>query len=152
MQDINELINETDTDNVILNKLKELATKLTGKTTVEGKTICDVLDFITNNYSTSGGSGGISSSVFYLFNGYLYKDTELTTKVTADEFTAAYASSILTILNMSDMENFGTYKPLFSKSTVDENGHDAIKVFIMLENGTLSGVFTGPYKQQSGVQ
>ena len=27
MQDINELINETDTDNVTLNKLKELASK-----------------------------------------------------------------------------------------------------------------------------
>ena len=98
------------------------------------------------------GSGGNSSSVFYLFNGYLYKDSDVTTKVTADEFTAADASTILTILNISDMENLGTYKPLFSKSTVDENGHDAIKVFIMLENGTLSGVFTGPYEQQSGVQ
>ena len=98
------------------------------------------------------GSGGISSSVFYLFNGYLYKDSDLTTKVTADEFTEAYASTILTILYMSDMENFGTYKPLFSKSTKDDNGYDAIKVFIMLQNGTLSGVFTGPYEQQSGVQ
>ena len=100
----------------------------------------------------SPGGGGTTNSVFYLFNGYLYKDSDVTTKVTADEFTAADASTILTILNMSDMENFGTYKPLFSKSTVDENGHDAIKVFIMLENGTLSGVFTGPYEQQSGVQ
>ena len=151
MEDINELINETDTDNVILNKLKELGTKLTGKTTVEGKSICDVLDFITNNYS-SGGSGGTATSVFYIFNGYLYKDSDLTTKVTADEFTEADASTILSILNMSDMENFGTYTPLFSKSTLDENGHDAIKVFIMLENGTLIGVYTGPYEQQSGGQ
>ena len=98
------------------------------------------------------GSGGISSSVFYLFNGYLYKDADVTTKVSADEFTEADASTILTILYMSDMENFGTYKPLFSKSTKDDNGYDAIKVFIMLQNGTLSGVFTGPYEQQSGVQ
>ena len=96
--------------------------------------------------------GETATSVCYIFNGYLYKDTELTTKVTADEFTAADASTILTILNMSDMENFGTYKPLFSKSSADENGHDVIKVFIMLENGTLSGVYTGPYEQQSGVQ
>ena len=151
MNDINELINETDTDNVILNNLKELGTKLTGKTTVEGKSICDVLDFITKNYS-SGGSGETTRSVFYLYNGYLYKDTELTTKVSADEFTAADVSTILTILNMSDMENFGTYKPLFSKSIVDENGYDAIKVFIMLENGTLRGAYTAPYEQQSGVQ
>ena len=150
MQDINELINETDTDNVTLNKLKELASKLTGKTTVEGKSICDVLDFITNNYST-GGSGETTKSVFYLYNGYLYKDTELTTKVSADEFTIADATTLLTILNMENMENFGTYSPLFSKSTVDENGYDAIKVFIMLENGTLRGAYTAPYEQQSGV-
>ena len=150
MQDINELINETDTDNVTLNKLKELASKLTGKTTVEGKSICDVLDFITNNYST-GGSGETTKSVFYLYNGYLYKDTELTAKVSADEFTIADATTLLTILNMENMENFGTYSPLFSKSTVDENGYDAIKVFIMLENGTLRGAYTAPYEQQSGV-
>ena len=98
------------------------------------------------------GSGGISSSVFYLFNGYLYKDSELTTKVTADEYSTAEASTVLSILNMGDMENFGIYRPLFSKSSVDDNGHDAIKVFIMLENGTLKAVYTGPYEQQSGVQ
>lgn len=39
-----------------VNKLKKLASKLTGKTNVKGKTICDVLEFITNNYSNSGGS------------------------------------------------------------------------------------------------
>lgn len=39
-----------------VNKLKELASKLTGKTIVQGKTICDILEFITNNYSNSGGS------------------------------------------------------------------------------------------------
>ena len=96
--------------------------------------------------------GGTARSVFYIYNDYLYKDNKLTTKVTADEFTTALASTILTILNISDMENFGTYMPLFSKSTVDDNGHDAIKVFIMLENGTLKGVYTAPYEQQSGVQ
>ena len=98
------------------------------------------------------GSGGISSSVFYLFNGYLYKDADVTTKVTADEYSTAEASTVLSILNMGDMENFGIYRPLFSKSSVDDNGHDAIKVFIMLENGTLKAVYTGPYEQQSGVQ
>ena len=96
--------------------------------------------------------GGTATSVFYIFNGYLYKDSDLTTKVTADEFTAAYASTIINILNMSDMENFGIYSPLFTKSTKDENGYDALKVFIMLENGTIRGVYTGPYEQQSGVQ
>ena len=72
--------------------------------------------------------------------------------ITANEFETASASTILNILNMSDMENFGTYTVLFSKSTVDENGHDAIKVFIMLENGTLKAVYTAPYEEQSGVQ
>ena len=95
------------------------------------------------------GSGGISSSVFYLFNGYLYKDANVTTKVSADEFSIASASTILSILNMSDMENLGVYIPLFTKSTKDDNGYDAIKVFIMLENGTLMGAYTAPYEQQS---
>ena len=98
------------------------------------------------------GSGGISSSVFYLFNGYLYKDVDVTTKVTADEYTTAEASTVLSILNIGDMENFGVYSPLFSKSIKDENGYDAIKVFIMLENGTLKGAYTAPYEQQSGKQ
>ena len=97
------------------------------------------------------GSGGISSSVFYLFNGYLYKDVDVTTKVTADEYTTAEASTVLSILNIGDMENFGVYSPLFYKSIKDENGYDAIKVFIMLENGTLRGAYTAPYEQQSGV-
>ena len=99
----------------------------------------------------NSGGGGTATSVFYIYDNYLYKDSELTTKVTANEFTAAYASTILSILNISDMENFGTYTPLFSKSTVDANGADAIKVFIMLENGTLKAVYTGPYEEQSGV-
>ena len=105
---------------------------------------------ITTLENNSG--SGTARSVFYIYNDYLYKDSKLTTKVTADEFTTALASTILSILNVSDMENFGTYTPLFSKSSVDVNGHDAIKVFIMLENGTLKAVYTDPYKEQSGVQ
>ena len=93
--------------------------------------------------------GGIPTTVFYIFDGYLYKDNDLTTKVTADEFTEADTTTILTILNLSDMENLGTYRPLFSKSTVDENGNDTIKVLIMQENGILRAVFTAPYEQQS---
>ena len=126
-----------------------------------GFSIQKIKDLINNSISSletrvtalensGGGGGGTSSSVFYLFNGYLYKDADLTTKVTVDEFSAAFVSTVLTILNM-DMENFGIYIPLFSKSTVDENGHDIIKVFIMLENGTLKGVYTVPNEQQSGV-
>ena len=105
---------------------------------------------ITTLENSSG--GGTASSVFYIYNDYLYKDSDLTSKVTADEFTAASASTILSILNMSDMENFGVYIPLFNKSIVDDNGHDVIKVFIMLENGTLKAVYTGPYEQQGETQ
>ena len=124
-----------------------------------GFCIKKIKDLINNSISSletrvtalENSGGGTARSVFYIYNDYLYKDSDLTTKVTADEFTTADASTILTILYMSDMENFGTYSPLFSKSAVDNNGHDAIKVFIMLENGTLRGAYTAPYEQQSGV-
>ena len=126
-----------------------------------GFSIQKIKDLIKNSISSletrvttlenSSGGGGTARSVFYIYDNYLYKDSDLTTKVTADEFDTASATTILNILNMSDMENFGTYTVLFSKSTVDNNGHDAIKVFIMLENGTLKAVYTGPYEQQSGV-
>ena len=124
-----------------------------------GFCIKKIKDLINNSISSletrvtalENSGGGTARSVFYIYNDYLYKDSDLTTKVTADEFTTADASTILTILYMSDMENFGTYSPLFSKSAVDNNGHDAIKVFIMLENGTLKAVYTGPYEEQSGV-
>ena len=97
-------------------------------------------------------SGGTARPVFYIHDDYLYKDSDLITKVTADEFTTTDATTIINILNLSDMENLGTYTPLFSKSTVDANGHNAIKVFIMLENGTLKGVYTAPYEEQSEIQ
>ena len=105
---------------------------------------------ITTLENSAGGE--TARSIFYIYNDYLYKDSELTTIVTADEFDTASASTILNIFNMSDMENFGIYTVLFSKSTKDENGYDATKVFIMLENGTLKSVYTGPYEKQSGVQ
>ena len=79
-----------------------------------GFNIQKIKDLINNSIS----SLEIPSSVFYLSNNYLYKDAGLTTKVTADEFTIASASTVIAILNM-DMENFGTYMPLFIKSTVD---------------------------------
>ena len=72
--------------------------------------------------------------------------------MTADEYTTAEASTVLSILNIGAMENLGVYSPLFYKSIKDENGYDAIKVFIMLENGTLKGAYTAPYEQQSGKQ
>lgn len=65
MEDINELINATDTDNVILKKLKELGTKLTGQENVQGETVADVLDFINSNYS-----GGGSKSITIKYDNY----------------------------------------------------------------------------------
>ena len=124
-----------------------------------GFCIKKIKDLINNSISSletrvtalenSSGGGEIASTVFYINNDYLYKDSGLTTKVSADEFTIASASTIISILNLSDMENIGVYIPLFTKSTKDDNGYDAIKVFIMLENGTLKAVYTGPNEQQS---
>lgn len=88
MQDINNCIKETDTDNVILNKLKELGTKLTGQENVQGETVAEVLEFINTNYS-GGGSG--SNTILYLTQTeidstmYAYKDEECTIKADANE-------------------------------------------------------------------
>ena len=86
MEDINELINETDTDNVILKKLKELGTKLTGQENVQGETVAEVLEFINTNYS-----GGGSNTVLYLKDTeigstmYAYKDEDCTIKADMNE-------------------------------------------------------------------
>ena len=94
MEDINNYIKENDTDNVILNKLKELGTKLTGQENVQGKTVADVLDFINTNYS-GGGSG--SKTVIYTKDDdiYAYKDADCTTKFTKDELFNAYMNDAL---------------------------------------------------------
>lgn len=94
MQDINNCIKETDTDNVILNKLKQLGTKLTGQENVQGETISDVLEFINSNYS-GGGSG--SKTVIYTKDDdiYAYKDADCTTKFTKDELFNAYMNDAL---------------------------------------------------------
>ena len=86
MEDINNYIKENDTDNVILNKLKELGTKLTGQENVQGETVSDVLDFINSNYS-----GGGSNTVLYLKDTeisstmYAYKDEDCTIKADMNE-------------------------------------------------------------------
>ena len=88
MEDINNYIKENDTDNVILNKLKELGTKLTGQENVQGETVADVLDFINSNYS-GGGSG--SNIILYLKESelgstmYAYKDENCTIKADMNE-------------------------------------------------------------------
>ena len=88
MQDINNCIKENDTDNVTLNKLKELGTKLTGQENVQGETVAEVLEFINTNYS-GGGSGSkiilqLKASEFSSTM-YAYKDEECTIKADMNE-------------------------------------------------------------------
>lgn len=47
--------------------LKKLATKITGKADIEGDTIAEVLSFIEQNYTSSGGGGGATILNFILY-------------------------------------------------------------------------------------
>lgn len=89
MQDINNCIKETDTDNVILNKLKQLGTKLTGQENVQGETVAEVLDFINANYS---GGGSVNALYFDSDDTYVYKDKNLNTKVNKEELINLFKS------------------------------------------------------------
>ena len=106
MQDINELINETDTDNVILNKLKELGTKLTGQENVQGETVADVLDFINSNYSDGGGSSEIKTYTFKLYNinSELTEDYEIKC-IHKTAFIDIYFMFLLGGLDFSNIDN-----------------------------------------------
>ena len=101
MEDINNYIKENDTDNVILNKLKELGTKLTGQENVQGETIADVLDFINSNYS--GGESG-SNTILYLTQTeigstmYAYKDEDYTIKADMNELYNACKKGCIFLL------------------------------------------------------
>ena len=125
MQDINELINETDTDNVILNKLKELGTKLTGQENVQGKTVADVLEFINSNYS-----GGGSNTVLYLKDTeisstmYAYKDEDCTIKTDMNELYNACKKGCIFVT-----ENFEALPCSYGKSVNSETGKE---VFTMV--------------------
>ena len=88
MQDINNCIKENDTDNVILNKLKELGTKLTGQENVQGETVAEVLEFINTNYS-GGGSG--SNIILYL---------------KAPEYSSEYILDACLVIIISTIVNF----------------------------------------------
>ena len=103
MEDINNCIKENDTDNVILNKLKELGTKLTGQENVQGETVADVLEFINNNYS-----GGGSNTVLYLKRTeisstmYAYKDEECTIKADMNELYNACKKGCIFVTGFSE--------------------------------------------------
>ena len=101
MEDINNCIKENDTDNVILNKLKELGTKLTGQENVQGETVADVLDFINSNYS-GGGSGTtfVYHNIMETDNAYAYKDKEFTQKFSKEELMNAFVNGLMIRVEM----------------------------------------------------
>ena len=134
MQDINNCIKKNDTDNVILNKLKELGTKLTGQENVQGETVADVLDFINSNYS-GGGSG--SNTVLYLKESelastmYAYKDEDCTIKVDMNELYNACKKGCIFIA--------GTLEALpcsYGKSVNTETGKEVFTIITIVFGNT----------------
>ena len=131
MQDINNYIKENDTDNVTLNKLKELGTKLTGQDNVQGANVAEVLEFINTNYS-GGGSG--SKTILYLTQTeidstmYAYKDEECTIKADMNELYNACKKGCIFHLA-------GIYEVLpccYSKivnSEIGEEGFTTVNIF-----------------------
>lgn len=141
MEDINELINETDTDNVILNKLKELGTKLTGQDNVQGETVADVLDFINSNYS-----GGGSNTVLYLKESelastmYAYKDEDCTIKVDMNELYNACKKGCIFIA--------GTLEALpcsYGKSVNTETGKEVFTMVTIVFGNTPMSIYSSEF-------
>ena len=144
MQDINELINETDTDNVILNKLKELGTKLTGQENIQGETVSEVLNFINSNYS-GGGSG--SKTILYLTQTeidstmYAYKDEECTIKADVNELYNACKKGCIFHLA-------GIYEVLpccYSKAVNSGTGEEFTVVNIFFGNNTSKTIYSSEF-------
>ena len=129
MQDINNYIKENDTDNVILNKLKELGTKLTGQENVQGETVSEVLDFINNNYS-----GGGSGTTFIYHNdsetdiAYAYKDKEFTQKFSKEELMNAFINGLMIRVEFEGMGceliSILNYSEIGDFAIVDTYNHD----------------------------
>ena len=142
MQDINELINETDTDNVTLNKLKELGAKLTGQENVQGETVSDVLDFINSNYS-----GGGSNTVLYLKDTeisstmYAYKDEECTIKADMNELYNACKKGCIFIA--------GTLEALpcsYGKSVNTETGKEVFTMITIVFGNTPMPIYSSEFR------
>lgn len=144
MQDINNYIKENDTDNVILNKLKELGTKLTGQENVQGKTVADVLDFINTNYS-GGGSG--SNTVLYLKESelastmYAYKDKDCTIKADMNELYNACENGCVFVMSRGKILPCGYLK--LSYVYGEEPNYTAVYA---VANGTLN-IYSSEYKK-----
>lgn len=129
MQDINNCIKENDTDNVTLNKLKELGTKLTGQDNVQGETVAEVLDFINNNYS-----GGGSGTTFVYLNvsetdtAYAYKDKEFTQKFSKEELMNAFINGSMIRVEIEGenmLWSLLTYLDMGNFAIVDTYNHDS---------------------------
>ena len=145
MEDINNYIKENDTDNVILNKLKELGTKLTGQENVQGETVAEVLEFINTNYS-GGGSG--SNTVLYLKESelgstmYAYKDEECTIKADANELYNACKKGCIFVT--------GTLEALpcsYSKGVNTETGKEVFTIITIVFGNTPKLIYSSEFKK-----
>lgn len=143
MQDINNYIKKNDTDNVILNKLKELGTKLTGQENVQGETVAEVLEFINNNYS-GGGSG--SNTVLYLKDTeisstmYAYKDEECTIRVDMNELYNACKKGCIFIA--------GTLEALpcsYGKNVNTETGKEVFTMVTIVFGNTPKPIYSSEF-------
>ena len=143
MQDINNYIKENDTDNVTLNKLEELGTKVTGQENVQGETVSEVLDFINSNYS-GGGSG--SNTVLYLKESelastmYAYKDEDCTIKVDMNELYNACKKGCIFIA--------GTLEALpcsYGKCVNTETGKEVFTMIIIVFGNTPKPIYSSEF-------
>ena len=142
MEDINNYIKENDTDNVILNKLKELGTKLTGQENVQGETVAEVLEFINTNYS-GGGSG--SNTILYLTQTeidstmYAYKDEECTIKADMNElYNACKKGCIFHLAGIYEVLPY-CYSKIVN-SEIGEEGFTAVNIFFSNKSMTIYSI------------
>ena len=124
MEDINNYIKENDTDNVILNKLKELGTKLTGQENVQGETVSEVLDFINSNYSGGGSNTPINSYTLSMFNNLDFKTAETNVKSIDNIvfFNINFSQDVLTVgATEEDIQNNIMYLGYFNLTDNENN-------------------------------
>ena len=147
MEDINELINATDTDNVILNKLKELGTKLTGQENVQGETVAEVLDFINNNYSGGGSSSVGGSTEIKTYNFKLYDvNNQLREEydvkcIDKNIFMSVYFTFLLGEFDYTNIDNnrikIGTCTMTDNNNNNNINTYSSIPIVYQIENSNV---------------
>ena len=131
MEDINNCIKENDTDNVILNKLKELGTKLTGQENVQGETVAEVLEFINTNYSGGGSSGGAT---------YLSINAELDDKTT----------NSFEVINLDSLYHITPTYFNVTYTNKTESGFGGFSVGIYNSEHSFAGVIPCTYNDTNG--